>query len=191
MRLVILDRDGTINEDSDDFIKGPEEWHPLPGSLEAIGRLNRGGWRVVVATNQSGLGRELFTPSELFGIHEKMNRLLQTHGGHVDAIFFCPHHPDDDCECRKPRAGMLKEISQRFHTSLSGVPVIGDSRRDMDAAIRVNARPMLVLTGRGNSARTELEGDGLLDQVEVFDDLASAANALLSEYGETDTALEP
>lgn len=184
MRLAILDRDGTINRESDDYIKCPEEWEPLPGSLEAIGRLNRGGWRVVVASNQSGLGRELFTPTDLFDVHEKMNRLLQTHGGHVDAFFFCPHHPEDDCPCRKPKTGLLREISQRFHTSLAGVPVIGDSRRDMEAALATGARPMLVLTGRGEDTRRELEQEDRLAEVEVHADLAAAANTLLAEYGE-------
>ena len=188
MRLAILDRDGTINRESDDYIKGPAEWEPLAGSLEAIGRLNRGGWRVVVASNQSGLGRGMFTPTDLFGIQEKMNRLLQSHGGHVEGFFFCPHHPDDSCPCRKPETGLLREISQRFHTSLAGVPVIGDSERDMKAALATGARPMLVLTGRGMAARRELEAQGELDQVEVHEDLAAAANILLAEYGEADPA---
>lgn len=184
MRLVILDRDGTINEESDDYIKSAEEWHALPGSLEAIARLNRDGWRVVVASNQSGLGRGLFTPSELLGIHHKIQRLLRTHGGEIDGFFFCPHHPDDDCGCRKPRAGMLHDIGKRFQSSLAHVPVIGDAERDVEAARAAGARPILVLTGRGEATREKLEAEGRLEGVDVFPDLAAAANQLLEEHGE-------
>ncbi|MDQ2069797.1 D-glycero-beta-D-manno-heptose 1,7-bisphosphate 7-phosphatase [Natronospira bacteriovora] len=184
MRLVILDRDGTINEESDDYIKSPEEWHALPGALEAIARLNRGGWRVVVASNQSGLGRGLFTPSDLLGIHHKIQGLLQTHGGEIDAFFFCPHHPDDACGCRKPAPGMLKDISKRFQTALSHVPMIGDSEKDVEVARNAGARPMLVLTGRGRETLERLRARNALDGVEVFDDLAAAANTLLAEHGE-------
>jgi len=184
MRLVILDRDGTINEESDDYIKSAEEWHALPGSLEAIARLNRGGWRVAVASNQSGLGRGYFTPSDLLGIHNKIQELLRTHGGEIDAFFFCPHHPDDGCECRKPKPGMLRDISKRFQTALKHVPVIGDTEKDVEAARAAGARPILVLTGRGEATRQVLEEQGRLDGVEIHDDLAAAANVLLSEHGE-------
>ncbi|MEA5446644.1 D-glycero-beta-D-manno-heptose 1,7-bisphosphate 7-phosphatase [Gammaproteobacteria bacterium AB-CW1] len=186
MRLVILDRDGTINEESDDYIKSPEECHMLPGSLEAIARLNRGGWRVAVASNQSGLGRSLFTPSDLLGIHNKIQSLLRGHGGEIDAFFFCPHHPDDACDCRKPRPGMLHDISRRFQTSLTHVPMIGDSEKDIDVARAAGARPILVLTGRGEETRERLERRGILEEVEVFEDLAAAANHLLGEHGEVD-----
>lgn len=184
MRLVILDRDGTINEESDDYIKSAEEWHALPGSLEAIARLNRGGWRVVVASNQSGLGRGIFNPSDLLGIHRKIQDLLRTHGGELDGFFFCPHHPDDDCQCRKPRPGMLIDISKRFQTSLANVPVIGDTEKDVNAARAAGARPMLVLTGRGRTTHRALEKSGELEGVELVADLAAAANRLLSEHGE-------
>jgi D-glycero-D-manno-heptose 1,7-bisphosphate phosphatase len=187
MRLVILDRDGTINEESDDYIKSAEEWHALPGSLEAIARLNRGGWRVVVASNQSGLGRGLFSPADLLATHSKIQNLLRQHGGEVDAFFFCPHHPDDGCQCRKPAPGMLHDISKRFQTALSHVPMIGDSEKDVEVARNAGARPMLVLTGRGRETLEHLKNDGRLEGVEVFDDLAAAANALLAEHGETGT----
>lgn len=184
MRLVILDRDGTINEESDDYIKSAEEWHALPGSLEAIARLNRGGWRVVVASNQSGLGRGLFSASDLLGIHNKIQSLLRQHGGEIDAFFFCPHHPDDQCHCRKPAPGMLHDIGKRFQTALTHVPMIGDSEKDVEVARNAGARPMLVLTGRGRDTLAKLKQKKQLAGVEVFDDLAAAANALLAEHGE-------
>ncbi|MCP1728158.1 D-glycero-D-manno-heptose 1,7-bisphosphate phosphatase [Natronospira proteinivora] len=188
MRLVILDRDGTINEESDDYIKSAEEWHALPGSLEAIARLNRGGWRVVVASNQSGLGRGYFTPSDLLGVHQKIQALLKTHGGEIDAFFFCPHHPDDGCHCRKPKPGMLHDIGKRFQTALKHVPVIGDTEKDVEAARAAGARPILVLTGRGRATREQLEAEDRLSGIEVFDNLAAAANVLLSEHGEREAS---
>src|SRR5690606_15356620 len=130
MRLVILDRDGVINEDSDAYIKSPDEWIPIPGSLEAIARLNRAEYRVVVASNQSGLARGLFDADTLSRIHEKMHRALADVGGAVDAVFFCPHGPDDECDCRKPRPGLLQDIARRLNVSLRGVPAVGDSLRD-------------------------------------------------------------
>jgi D-glycero-D-manno-heptose 1,7-bisphosphate phosphatase len=171
MKLVILDRDGVINHDSDQFIKSPEEWRPIDGSLEAIARLNQWGYRVVVATNQSGVGRGLFEMDTLNAIHEKMIRAVAQVGGRIDAIFFCPHTNGDQCSCRKPQAGMLEEVSARYNADLTGVPAVGDSLRDLQAAVRVGAQPMLVLTGKGH--KTRLDPD-LPANTLVFPDLAAA-----------------
>jgi D-glycero-D-manno-heptose 1,7-bisphosphate phosphatase len=176
MKLVILDRDGVINQDSDSYIKGPDEWRPIPGSLEAIARLNHAGYHVVLATNQSGVGRGLFEVSTLNAIHDKMHRALAQIGGRIDAIFFCPHAQDANCTCRKPRSGLLEEIARRFNVELTGVPVIGDSLRDLQAAATVGAMPMLVLTGKG--ARTRAVG-GLPERTEVYADLAEAVRSIV------------
>ena len=171
MKLVILDRDGVINHDSDQYIKSPDEWRPIAGSLEAIARLNQNGYRVVVATNQSGVGRGLFEMDTLNAIHDKFHRALAHVGGHVDAIFFCPHTNADKCGCRKPRPGMLREIETRFNADLKGVPAIGDSLRDLQAAVEVGARPILVLTGKGERTAKDPE---LPPGTEVAADLAAA-----------------
>lgn len=179
MKLIILDRDGTINRDSDDFIKSPEEWEPLPGSLEAITRLNQARYRVVVATNQSGIGRGFFDVEAVNRIHAKMRYQLTQLGGNVDAIFFCPHHPDDGCECRKPRPGLLLDIAARLQVPLAGVPVVGDSMRDIDAARAAGARPVLVLTGKGKHTlkkHKHLEG-----AVPIYTDLSAAVDGLLAD----------
>ncbi|HEY4732164.1 MAG TPA: D-glycero-beta-D-manno-heptose 1,7-bisphosphate 7-phosphatase [Gammaproteobacteria bacterium] len=177
MELVILDRDGVINEDSDDFIKSPEEWRSIPGSAEAIARLTHANYRVVIATNQSGMGRGLFDIGTFNRINEKMHREVSNAGGRIDAIFYCPHRPEAACNCRKPRPGMFHEISRRLHCDLKGVPAIGDSLRDVQAARAVGARPILVRTGKGR--KIELTQEELGD-VEVYDDLAAAVDALLS-----------
>lgn len=177
MRLIILDRDGVINEDSDAYIKSPDEWVPIPGSLEAIARLNRAEYRVVIATNQSGVARGLFTLDTLNRIHEKLHRSLAELGANVEAIFYCPHGPDDGCECRKPLTGLFEEIERRLGVSLRSVPAIGDSMRDLQAAATVGAMPILVLTGKGRRTLEKL--DALGGPVPVFDDLASAVDALL------------
>jgi D-glycero-D-manno-heptose 1,7-bisphosphate phosphatase len=177
VKLVVLDRDGVINRDSDQFIKTPEEWRPLPGSLEAIARMNHAGFRVIIATNQSGVGRGLFEMATLNAIHEKMHRALALVGGHVDAVFFCPHTADALCECRKPKTGMLKEIGVRFGVDLTGVPCIGDSLRDLTAAEAAGAQPILVLTGKGEKT---LRGGGFPNNTVIFPDLAFAASALLA-----------
>lgn len=176
MRLVILDRDGVLNQDSDAFIKSPAEWIPVPGSLEAVARLNQAGYRVVVATNQSGIARGLLDLDLLGQIHETMRRALADVGGHVDGIFFCPHGPDDGCRCRKPRPGLFEEISARFDVSLDGVPAIGDSLRDLQAAASVGAAPILVRTGKG--LRTQ-ENPALDSRVPVYADLAAVVDDLL------------
>ena len=148
-KLIVLDRDGVINYDSEHFIKSPDEWRPIPGSLEAIARLNHAGFRVVVATNQSGLGRGLFDMARMISIHEKMYKALAQVGGRIDAVFYCPHAADSDCQCRKPKPGMLAEIGQRFGVDMTGVPCIGDSLRDLQAAEAIGAQPILLLSGKG------------------------------------------
>ena len=176
-KLIVLDRDGVINHDSEQFIKSPDEWIPIPGSLEAIARLNQAGFRTVVATNQSGIGRGLFDIGMLNAIHNKMHRALAQVGGRIEAVFFCPHSGDSQCECRKPRAGMLQEIGRRFGVDMTGVPALGDSLRDLQAAEVVGAQPMLMLTGKGE--KTLREG-GFPANTVIFPDLAFAAAALIS-----------
>ena len=175
MKLVVLDRDGTINHDSDQYIKSPAEWKPINGSLEAIARLTQSGHRVVVATNQSGIARGLFDMTTLNAIHDAMQRAVHQAGGRIDAIFFCPHANDANCECRKPRPGMLLEIGRRMNAPLEGVPVVGDALRDLQAAAAVGARPVLVLTGKGKHTRA---AGGLPPGTEVFADLAAFAAKL-------------
>jgi D-glycero-D-manno-heptose 1,7-bisphosphate phosphatase len=175
MKLVILDRDGTINHDSDQYIKSPAEWKPIPGSMEAIARLTQRGWRCVVATNQSGIARGLFDMATLNAIHTEMHSAVAQAGGRIDAIFFCPHAADSNCECRKPKPGLLREIAARLNAELEGVPIVGDSLRDLQAAAAVGARPCLVLTGKGRKTR---EAGGLPAGTEVYADLAEVAAKL-------------
>ena len=179
MKLIILDRDGVINEDSDNYIKSPQEWIPIPGSLEAIARLNKAHYRVVVATNQSGIARGYYDLETLNAMHGKMNDLLAQLGGRVDGVFFCPHGPDDGCDCRKPRSGLFKQIAKRMNVSLRGIPAIGDSLRDIKAAQHVGAKPYLVLTGKGQ--RT-LESMHMPEDTPVFADLAEAVETLLKKH---------
>lgn len=176
MKLVILDRDGVINYDSRQFIKSPAEWRPIPGSIEAIARLNQAGYRVVVATNQSGIGRGLFDMDTLNAIHDKMHRAVHEAGGRIDAIFYCPHAIDAGCHCRKPATGMFERIAGCFNIDLPGTPAVGDSLRDLQAAVAVGALPLLVLTGKG--AQTQIDG-GLPDGTLVFADLAAATDHIL------------
>jgi D-glycero-D-manno-heptose 1,7-bisphosphate phosphatase len=175
MKLVILDRDGTINHDSDAYIKSPAEWTPIPGSLEAIARLIQADYRVVVATNQSGIARGLLNTQSLFAIHEKLQRALGQVGGRIDAFFFCPHKADDACRCRKPQPGMLLEVAQRFNVSIEDAYMVGDSRKDLEAAFAAGARPVLVLTGNG--AKTQAEGN-LPRGTAVYPDLGAFAKQL-------------
>lgn len=177
VKLVVLDRDGTINRDSAAYIKSPEEWIPLPGSAEAIARLNRAGFTVAIASNQSGLARGLFDEAALAKIHAKMHAVVRGAGGEIDRIEWCPHHPEDGCTCRKPRPGLLHRLAEHYGIGLEGVPVIGDSVRDLEAARAVGGRPMLVRTGNGR--RTEAEGSA--GDAEVYDDLAAAAAAITGE----------
>jgi D-glycero-D-manno-heptose 1,7-bisphosphate phosphatase len=177
MKLVILDRDGVINHDSDEYIKSPEEWVPIPGSLEAIARLHREGYKVVVVTNQSGVGRGLFDMNMLGRIHSKMLEVVRAKGGEIDAIFFCPHRPEDNCRCRKPQPGLYQEVTERLKVNLSGVYSVGDSERDIIVARLVSARPVLVRSGKGK--RTLKKSKALAD-VPVFEDLAAFTDNLLS-----------
>lgn len=176
MKLIILDRDGVINEDSASYIKTPDEWKPIPGSLEAVTRLNQAGYHVVIATNQSGVGRGLFEVATLNAIHDKMHRALAQLGGRIDAVFFCPHAQDAGCNCRKPKAGLFEEIASRLNVDLKGVPAVGDALRDLQAAAAVGAQPILVLTGKGPQTRA----DGKLpERTLVFADLAEAARFIV------------
>lgn len=176
MKLIVLDRDGVINFDSDQFIKCPAEWQPIPGSLEAIARLNQANYRVVVATNQSGIGRGLFDMPTLNAIHDKMHKACALFGARIDAVFFCPHTADSHCDCRKPKTGMLEEIASRYSMKLSGVPVVGDSLRDLIPAALMGGQPYLVLTGKG--MKTQAHG-GLPEGTIVMPDLAAVVEKLL------------
>jgi len=177
MKLIILDRDGVINQDFEDLVKSPEEWQAIPGSLEAISALNQAGYRVVIASNQSGLARGLFDIDTLNAIHRKMHDELEKVGGHLDGIFFCPHRPSDNCTCRKPKPGMLEQICKRFFAEPSDTPFIGDSVRDLEAAQVIGAKPMLVLTGKGSQTSKRIRPD---QNIPVFEDLADAVDALIS-----------
>ncbi|MES9992567.1 MAG: D-glycero-beta-D-manno-heptose 1,7-bisphosphate 7-phosphatase [Candidatus Thiodiazotropha sp.] len=179
MKLIILDRDGVINQDSDAYIKSPEEWIPIAKSLQAIAKLSRAGYRVFVATNQSGLARGLFDIETLNAIHRKMTDAVQQVGGNIDAILFCPHGPDDTCGCRKPKPGLYQEIARRTQQSLQGVPVVGDSVRDIVAAIEVKANPVLVRTGKGEVAKEALKQSH--PDVAVYENLYSFTEHLIKQ----------
>lgn len=172
-KIIVLDRDGVINVDSNDYIKTPEEWFPIAGSLEAISLLHRAGYSVVIATNQSGLARGMFDEITLARIHERMNELVEAEGGHIDGVFYCPHGPDDGCDCRKPKAGMLRRIGFEFQADLSGCYLIGDSLRDLQAASLAGLSPVLVRTGKGSKTELQLLQAGFPD-IPVFDDLLDA-----------------
>jgi D-glycero-D-manno-heptose 1,7-bisphosphate phosphatase len=178
-RLVILDRDGVINHDSPDYIKSPAEWQPIAGSIEAIVRLSQAGFVVAVASNQSGIGRKLIDPPALEAIHDKLRQAVRDAGGHLGRIVFCPHHPDDGCECRKPAPGLLLALGRQYGVSLTNLPMVGDSLRDVDAAIAVGGRPILVLTGNGTATRQQLDKQGRA--VETYPDLAQVADLLIGE----------
>lgn len=181
MKIVILDRDGTINEDSAEFVKSPSEWQPLPGALEAIARLNHAGWHVVVATNQSGLGRGLFDMASLNAMHAKMHSMLAAVGGRVDGIFYCPHAPDEGCHCRKPEPGLFEQIGERYGVELEGLPAVGDSQRDLVAAVTAGCEPHLVLTGKGAALRERPLPDGYPAHTVVHQDLAAFADYLIGQ----------
>lgn len=173
---VLLDRDGVINADSDAFIKSPDEWRPLPGSLEAIAELTRHGIKVIVISNQSGLARGLFDLATLQRIHEKMRNMVEAHGGKITAIYFCPHGPEDDCSCRKPKPGLVQTFCRDHHVDLQGIPLIGDSLRDIQAARSAGAAPVLVKTGKG---RHTLADHPDID-VPVFENLHDAVQYILA-----------
>lgn len=185
-RILILDRDGVVNEDSDDYIKSLDEWRPIPGSIEAIARLSHAGYRIAIASNQSGLARGLFSFSELNAIHQSLNALVAAQGGRIEMIAFCPHAPDARCRCRKPQAGLLDEIAQRMNIALAGVPVIGDTLNDIGAAQAAGAAPWLVLTGKGERTRARIDAhpvDSVLHDIPMFRDLCAVANFLLHRQG--------
>lgn len=181
MKLVILDRDGTINEDSAEFVKSPEEWAPLPGALEAIARLNHAGWHVVLATNQSGLGRGLFDVAMLNAVHDKMNKMLAAVGGRIDAVFYCPHTSDDKCRCRKPGPGLFEQIGERYGLDLAEVPMVGDALRDLIAGDAAGCEPHLVLTGKGAAYRYGDLPSTFPAATRVHADLAAFADFLISQ----------
>lgn len=176
MKLVILDRDGVINHDSDDYVKSPEEWQPIEGSLEAIARLYHDGYRIIVVSNQAGLARGKFNIEALNAMHGKMHGLLAGYGGEIEAVFFCPHGPDDNCECRKPKPGLFMDIAKRLRIKLTNVFAVGDKLSDIQAATAAGAKPVLVRTGYGRS----VEDSGMVPGgVPVFDDLSAFADWLL------------
>ena len=177
MKLIILDRDGVINQDSDRYIKSPAEWQPIPGSIEAIARLHQGGFRIVVATNQSGIGRGLFDMATFNAMNDKMMEMVFRQGGRIDALFFCPHTDAENCNCRKPKTGMYEDIAARMHTDLKGVPFVGDAIRDLQAADAVGGLPILVLTGKGKKTK---EAGGLPRKTQVFADLADVSRHLVA-----------
>ncbi|WP_437880273.1 D-glycero-beta-D-manno-heptose 1,7-bisphosphate 7-phosphatase [Pseudomonas sp. LRF_L74] len=176
MRLIILDRDGVINQDSDAYIKSLDEWIPIPGSVEAIARLSKAGWTVAVATNQSGIARGYYGLPVLECMHQRLRQLVAEQGGELGLVVHCPHGPDDGCDCRKPRPGMLQQIAAHYGVPLAGVWFVGDSRGDLDAALAVDCQPVLVKTGKGERTLAKPLPESTL----VFDDLASVANHLLS-----------
>ena len=178
-KLVILDRDGVINRDSKDFVKSAAEWLPLPGSIEAIAALSVAGYTIAVASNQSGLARGLFDEAALDLMHGKLRTLVEAAGGRVDHIVVCPHGPDDGCDCRKPEPGLYRQIAEHFNASLDGVPIVGDSIRDLEAAVAAGAKPILVRTGNGAASEGHLQGR--LATAPVFDDLAGFARKLISD----------
>lgn len=183
MKMVILDRDGVINQDSKYYIKSPEEWVPIEGSLQAIAKLSNSGFKVVIATNQSGLGRGLFSVDDLASIHQKLIKMVEGAHGTIDGIFYCPHLPQDDCNCRKPKTGLLEQIEQNFGASLSCVPFVGDSVKDIQSALAYGCKAMLVKTGNGRNSLLELEQLGIAD-FQSFSNLADAAESII--LGEND-----
>ena len=179
MKIVVLDRDGVINQDSDLYIKSADEWLPIDGSIDAIAKLSQSGYKIAVATNQSGLGRDLFDEYALAQIHHKLCSLVEDSGGIVDGIFYCPHLPDESCSCRKPATGLLTQIEQEFSTTLNQSFFVGDSYKDVQAAISFGCKPVLVRTGKGLATEQRLQQEGLSD-VAVYDDLAAAAIQILA-----------
>lgn len=178
MKLVILDRDGVINEDHDNFIKSPDEWIPIPGSLAAIALLKKHGFTIGVATNQSGVARGLYSVETLEAIHAKMHKAVEEAGGSIDAVYYCPHVNEDNCDCRKPKSKMAKDIGQQFSADLNNVPSVGDTLRDLQSFANVGCQPMLVLTGKGK--KTLAEGH-LPENTLIFNDLAEAVQHMIAE----------
>ncbi len=183
MKLIIVDRDGVINQDSDDFIKSPDEWTPIKGSLEALGKLASAGYAIFIVTNQSGIARKLFTVGTLTRIHSKMIEAAKHHNAHISAILYCPHGPDDDCDCRKPKPGLFNELAERLNQSLTGVFAIGDSIRDLQAAQAAGASPILVKTGKGRKSHNALNKDlhPELKDTPVYKSLSDFVDHLLAK----------
>jgi D-glycero-D-manno-heptose 1,7-bisphosphate phosphatase len=181
MNLIILDRDGTINEDRDDYVKSADDWVPLPGALEAIARLNHAGWHTVIATNQSGLGRGLFDMASLNAMHLKMNAMLAKVGGRIDAVFFCPHIPDEPCECRKPLPGLLLQIGERYGVDLKQVPMVGDSLRDIQAGVAAGCPTHLLRSGKRHTAVDMTLLQQQAPDTQVHDDLTAFAESLIRQ----------
>ncbi|HET6655746.1 MAG TPA: D-glycero-beta-D-manno-heptose 1,7-bisphosphate 7-phosphatase [Gammaproteobacteria bacterium] len=177
-QVVILDRDGVINHDSPDYIKNADEWHPIAGSLEAIARFKQAGWRVAIASNQAGIARGLFSQADLDAIHARMLAAVKNAGGEIDLLVYCPHRPEDHCDCRKPAPGLLREIGHRLNVGLQGVPFVGDTLKDINAARAVGARPLLVRTGQGEATLAALDS---APDVAVFSDLAAVADHLTGQ----------
>lgn len=188
MKLIILDRDGVINEDRDDYVKSADECIPIQGSIDAIVRLNKAGFTVVIATNQAGLAKGKFELEDLEAMHEKITGLVEENGGEISAIFYCPHHPDENCKCRKPKPGMLDAIEAEFNTSVESCYFVGDSLRDLQAAVQKGCKPTLVKTGNGVRTLAQLAVPGLqtdspfidAEQVQVFNNLAAVADFILT-----------
>ncbi len=179
---IILDRDGVINVDSDDYIKSVDEWRPLPGSIEAIAALSQAGYRVLIATNQSGIARGLFDIETLEAMHNKLRGLVEAEGGSIAGIFYCPHHPEDQCDCRKPRPGLLDEIERQFHVDLQGVPFVGDSERDLLAARAKQCQPILVRTGKGEKTLRAIAHKAPYASLPVYKDLAEYVKTLIIKH---------
>ena len=179
-KLIILDRDGVINEDSDAYVKSVEEWKPIPGSMQAIALLNRAGFKIAIATNQSGVSRGMFDLEVLGAMHNKMNRLAAEVGGHIDSIFFCPHGPEANCDCRKPKRGLFQQIANRYAVDLKGVPCVGDSLRDLQAGASQGCKTFLVQTGKGLKTSQE-KADQLPPHTRVFSDLLAVAKHLVPD----------
>ena len=177
MKLLILDRDGVINQDSDAYIKSVEEWLPIPGSIEAIAQLSKSGWTVAVATNQSGIARGYYDIAKLDAMHARLRELVAEQGGEVGLIVYCPHGPDEACDCRKPKPGMLNIIAKHYSANLTGVWFVGDTQGDLQAALAVDCQPVLVKTGKGLRTMNNPLPAGTL----IFDDLAAVAADLIQQ----------
>ena len=183
MKIVILDRDGVINHDSDAYVKNVDEWLPIPNSCEAIAKLRNNGFKVYIATNQSGLGRGYFSQTELDEMHQKMTSLVAKAGGEITGIFYCPHAPEDNCDCRKPLPGLFSQIREHSNVDLAGAPIIGDSIRDLEAGVAAGCTPILVRTGKGENSETKLaqHDNVLIQQATVFNNLAEAAEEIIKQ----------
>lgn len=179
MKWIILDRDGVINFDSDQYIKSVDEWNPIPGSIEAIADLCTAGFSVAIATNQSGISRGLFSLDNLEDMHTKLNALVEAAGGQIAGVFYCPHLPDDECNCRKPKTGLLDEIESQFEINLRGVPFVGDSEKDLQAGIEKGCSPILVCTGKGKKTRHNINGKPEYKDIPVYDDLSAYVKSLI------------